>query len=109
MSKHTPGPWKLVNESRHHTGSELLVTDSEGGAVIAEYRMGWNDYETACANARLGRAAPELFSQLKSLYRWYCGTVQDMEGTDTCSSATLDGLSVDWNAIRAAIRKAEGK
>jgi hypothetical protein len=66
-AKHTPGPWKLETESRSPDGSELVITDSDGGYTIALCRSatGIPDADEAEANAKLIAAAPALAEALE--------------------------------------------
>ena len=67
MTKHTPGPWRLV-----HHGPQWSVCDTQGAApndgdhFIADlYRGLPRDAETVEANARLIAAAPEMLAALR--------------------------------------------
>lgn len=94
-TKHTPGPWRLMNSSKagflnvyttHQTG-ELEATD-----FICEIGPGARNEGEINANARLIAAAPELLEACKAVSR-------------------LDYLQ-EHNAlaaqVKAAIQKAEG-
>ena len=69
MNKHTPGPWRVV-EDRVPSSLEVYA----GKTAIAEC---WRraDVETEIANARLIAAAPELLAALKACLekgsRWH--------------------------------------
>jgi hypothetical protein len=69
VSKHTPGPWRLVNTS---SGNPILIYAENGKYLALSHHggnVGWKpitDLDEAKANARLMAAAPELLEALKA-------------------------------------------
>lgn len=92
MSKHTPGPWRVV-EDRAPSSLEVYA----GKTAIAEC---WRraDVETEIANARLIASAPELLASLQLMVDRFL----DTEGS--YGAWENDALE----AARAAIAKATG-
>lgn len=90
MSKHTPGPWRVV-EDRVPSSLEVYA----GKTAIAEC---WRraDVETEIANARLIASAPELFAALQLMVDRFL----DTEG----SYGAWENEAIE--AARAAIEKA---
>jgi len=96
--KHTPGPW-IVSEKRDGL---LIIRQKDRATTLLPIghvlAAGWEDKETAMANAALIAAAPALLEALRELT-----TVLDFhdEQTDTEKS---------WiKTARAAIAQAEGE
>ena len=85
MSKHTPGPWNLYDDTASTGRIEIVAL---GKTVARIYR---SVPEEDLPNARLIAAAPEMLYALKSLKR----------------ILTVD--SPEWNAADAAIAKATGE
>jgi len=97
-AKHTPGPWTLVDGGRHWnnpiidnyrihtvpTDKGFDITTGNYGELLVEHI-----YEEA--DARLIAAAPELLEALKGVIR------------------VADRATVEFDAARAAIAKAEGQ
>ena len=104
MTKHTPGPWRLV-----HHGPQWSVCDTQGAApndgdhFIADlYRGLPRDAETVEANARLISAAPELL--------WFAEQIFNGHGTgmiqfETPADETLANI---LKRGRKALDKAKG-
>ena len=90
MSKHTPGPWRVV-EDRVPASLEVYA----GKTAIAEC---WRraDALTELANARLVAAAPELLQSLQEVIQYF-----DAPGDGCFSDAQLA-------KARAAISNATG-
>lgn len=86
MSKHTPGPWRIV-KNNNGTINIVGANDAEGFALkVALINNADED------NARVIVAAPELLDELKRLVRWH------------------DQLSAkDIAKAEAVIAKAEGR
>ena len=89
MSKHTPGPWFVIE----HKNADCVwtVQDKEcggGHAIALRYMIGPRDDEDV-ANARLIAAAPEMLEALKAIDQ----------------AIMIEGKNA--NLIRAAIAKAE--
>ena len=78
MSKHTPGPWRVV-EDRVPSSLEVYA----GKTAIAEC---WRraDVETEIANARLIAAAPDLLEALEFVIR---GVPDTWEGVQKARAA----------------------
>mgnify|MGYP001571482384 CR=1 FL=1 len=95
-TKHTPGPWestRVDDNTGHWLAYEIGSAMNFGGQRIAR-TVGWT--ETACANARLLAAAPDLLAALKFI-------VNDAEpGED--AQLTRAG----YNMACAAIARARG-
>lgn len=92
----TPGPWGIESETRSASGSELVVTEANGGFSVAEaaHDGAGFSYSMARANARLIAAAPDLLAALESL-----------KTSIRTRSNHVDAL----NAAAAAIAKARGE
>lgn len=73
MSKHTPGPWRLIDVSEPDYIKEVL---SDDGRCIAEV-IESDKPETVWANARLIAAAPELLEVLEKVQAWMNGGNDD--------------------------------
>lgn len=95
MSAHTPGPWFIGNESNEccdvETGKTVISLDRHdpfmsGVIIITRDEM--------LANAHLIAAAPDLLKALKAVFQ---------HATTGCVAD-----DTDWEAVRAAIAKAEG-
>jgi hypothetical protein len=83
---HTPGPW-TYREGYRGTEEYVVQRGHEGGFVVEGLSK-----ERAEADARLIAAAPEMLEALKGLLdRFYAPACPE------------------WDAVRAAIAKAEGK
>ena len=68
MSKHTPGPWKAVNQ----TTSTLLKQDSPQGRYLFSLKE-YPGIPESEANARLIAAAPDLLAFVEEVVRTYEG------------------------------------
>lgn len=78
MSKHTPGPWRLVEDRMN--GSLQVY-----GKTLALFEC-WrrDDVETEIANARLAASAPELLEALEFVIR---GVPDTWEGVQKARAA----------------------
>lgn len=90
--KHTKGPWRIGNCPSYdgYTGKpyrNIWAGDGDAAQVIARAI----DYGDVDANAALVAAAPDLLEALKGVLR------------------VADRKTVEFDAARAAIAKAEGK
>lgn len=65
MSKHTPGPWKLVRDGQEPSDGWLLVQFREW-SVYSEPMHG-DSIGTQESDARLIAAAPEMLAALKAV------------------------------------------
>jgi hypothetical protein len=100
MSKHTPGPWHIV-EDRTPTSLEVFA----GKMAIAEL---WRrlDRHTEMANAKLMAAAPEMLEALIEAVD--CGIVPQTSANEGgASKYARQVLAAD--KIRAAIAAATGE
>lgn len=72
MGKHTPGPWKLINDKFGDysiqvpagRGTVYVIADNIGGQVYVDSEGKFTDYSTVEANASLIAAAPGLLALL---------------------------------------------
>ena len=93
MSKHTPGPWRVVKHDK------LVVVDDERMTIMCNFPYSLS-VEQNMADARLIAAAPELLEALQSIAEC-CD--EDHAARDYASRQTeIRGIA------RAAIRKATG-
>lgn len=108
-SKHTPGPWILAESVENRfskTDMRRVRAANEGaehGAVCEVY--GVRDGSTACANARLIAAAPELLEALVEATA--CGMAPISSAKDGGASTHSRQVRCA-DMIRAAIAKATG-
>ena len=100
MSKHTPGPWKLIGQTDSGV-SWVCPADSE--ELCDGFATVWSNGK---ANARLIASAPDLLEALQRAVA--CGIVP--------TTSVLDGGAASYSeqvrtadAIRAAIAKATGE
>ena len=87
MSKHTPGPWRVV-ENRVPASLEIYARET---AIVECWRRA--DVQTEMANARLIAAAPDLLDAL----------VMVLDDPNA-----LDGRPRTYEIVCAAIAKAKG-
>jgi len=94
MSAHTPGPWQVSNDNVVHNGEARV-------AKVLRHR-GWESDDEA--NARLIAAAPEMLEALHGILSQENAAVIGNGGpwNDPVTRAA-------FNAVRAAIAKAEGR
>jgi len=87
MTKHTPGPWRLLK--REGSFPPVVQRGLEGGFSVAG-----SNPDTEDADARLIAAAPELLAVLRQVADYWAGgdVPEDID-----------------DAMRAAIAKAEGQ
>lgn len=64
MSDHTPGPWR-VHQNTHEPYPVLIESD---GLLLASVWIGPRDVEQAQANARLIAVAPELLEVCEEIF-----------------------------------------
>jgi hypothetical protein len=88
MAKHSPGPWFRHGQKDDPCGS-AIIRASNGFEVANSRSFLIEEYE---ANANLIAAAPDLLAALK----W------------VATSAAKDSMEM-WQAVNAAIAKAEGR
>lgn len=89
MTKHTPGPWHVVEGKLTKSSLEVHANSR----AICELWRSW-DSETELANARLIAAAPEMLEALQMIAN---------------ELPCLDNLMSDKEIARAAIAKATGE
>lgn len=92
MSKHTPGPWEIEEESEGHSITNRAFTGDEW--CIAEV---YGKTDTSIANANLIAAAPDLLEALLGVER-------------LCAASGYIGVNGQYlKIVRAAIAKARGE
>ena len=90
MSKHTPGPWKVITDATAREVEVFEIADISHFRIICDGRGdGFSSAGDAYADARLIAAAPELLEALKA-----------------CWDLGIDSSVVPM--VRAAIAKAAG-
>ena len=97
MSKHTPGPWRLIK-----SGSSINIysdTDTNTARICTEAYNAPESKEEQIANARLVAAAPEMFAVLHRLIFVF----------DKRKNFAYENFEDTVNMAREAIAKAEGK
>ena len=106
MSKHTPGPWEVVNNPPNEDGStatSIYGSDQYVADVYCGYAGSKNmPNAEAAANARLIAAAPELLEALDGMIQVYGGD-RDWNGPKHSTELELIAMA------RAAIAKATGE
>jgi len=96
MSKHTPGPWKAVNQ----TTSTLLKQDSPQGRYLFSLKE-YPGIPESEANARLIAAAPDLAEAVRELLATHPAAYREPGKID---NRTDNAVKI----ARAAIAKAAG-
>src|SRR6185369_3221808 len=96
MSKHTPGPWKAVNQ----TTSTILKQDSPQGRYLFSLKE-YPGIPESEANARLIAAAPDLAEAVRELLATHPAAYREPGKID---NRTDNAVKI----ARAAIAKAEG-
>jgi len=123
MSKHTPGPWRWMNNLclvADHGNRPVVLSacTHEGFPSLVENQGGiLEDIDTSGPNARLIAAAPELLEELKKANQIIINALNVMSQEQVVKWGEKndhDGLKDGWavtrnNAREAVIRKAEGK
>ena len=99
MGKHNPGPWTIAGEAANDMAGSAIIHDANGFPVAST--RSWIK-EQHDANARLVAAAPELLAacklQVANIEQWL----------ETGVPASADESQQIYNALKAAIAKAEG-
>ena len=67
--KHTPGPWKVANNSRSVLAGTVKINQQAGPAAQSAAVEAKNEF-TLRANAKLISAAPEMLEALTELVEW---------------------------------------
>lgn len=101
-TKHTPGPWRWRTTAE---GKRFLRGSSEVPIAVLITR----DSRPKEANARLIAAAPDMLAALKTIAS--PASIVDADDDDiACGDTTVSIVLTieEFNAIRAAIAKAEG-
>lgn len=107
MSKHTPGPWRLSDESPRIIKKDFRGIGRDSGCLIAS-TMGRDDSgfyasnKEADANARLIAAAPDLLEALECMIIGACAVAVPHNGERAVLQEAV-------NIARAAIAKATGE
>jgi hypothetical protein len=116
MSKHTPGPWAVMDDAMTVDGMIDICSDRPGETMAlvacvndAKPHQTWKGIERGCggdpqANARLIAAAPDLLEACKSIR-----TDLEDEYDDTRSPGTRQTLEIQIDILSRAIDKAQGK
>lgn len=104
-TKHTPGPWFVVEDGRNGKwpgGCEIAIDDREGGNEERDYFLAsvvHGDPDELLANARLVAAAPALLVACKAAFKLL----------DSVAFVAKDGdTTVPLSLLRAAIARATG-
>lgn len=84
MSKHTPGPWRLVDWSHQPKTNRVFVEGPHCEVLFLTKKEDPN----RVANARLGTAAPELLQELRLMVIQCCGSEKDAS-CEKCHRARL--------------------
>ena len=109
-TKYTKGPWKLG-----HGAIIANNTDEDGDPIVIGVAMGTTKrypprgldcysippQAEAQANKALMLAAPDIYAALKSLYLWTLAEIEHFEAHTPDDSI--------WDAVRAALAKADGQ
>lgn len=101
MSKHTPGPWNIAQES---IDKEWHIVTASGGRIMANVHIEAGN-EMDAANARLIAAAPDLLAACKDVARQANMNI-DADDPDNWHLAEITRSAVEL--VFAAIAKAEG-
>lgn len=83
MSKHTPGPWKVINDSVWSVDAGICIVRFAGGNLVEE----------SLENARLIASAPDLLEALRMAMCY----------------VSNEGSEEEYQQARAAIAKATGE
>jgi hypothetical protein len=109
MTKHTPGPWHVV-EKAEHKGKGILHIVEEGGNSYWEIATLMTHDAELEANARLIAAAPELLEALEEIVTELHGAIYNRAlstwATKEVAYKHADGLVEKY---RALIAKAKGE
>lgn len=112
MSKHTPGPWTVVNSR----GILDIVHEGDLLAQVWSVRPGCDGNLPADSNASLMAAAPDLLEALESFVALSSYTHSEWDADNDARvgkmllalSGSLRGYRADIDKIHAAIAKAKG-
>jgi hypothetical protein len=113
MSKHTPGPWKVI-QAGDPFNVPRIIAERGGVAVVCVNRYMGEKGPSAeeSANARLIAAAPDLLAALKIAY-FELNAIHARDGVPYTSDGWKSGVDQAYfssvvEQARAAIAKAEG-
>jgi hypothetical protein len=112
MSKHTPGPWKVVRDGNPlSAGIVAVIEHSERFLAVEEDHFGgpWCAPDTWEANARLIAAAPDLLEALRGYQREATSYHTTCGHGEEGSVAECDSICEQMAAGAKAIAKAEGR
>lgn len=98
MSKHTPGPWSVV-DGHYPSMREIHGPSFKINIVMSATDLNFQDYLSRSADARLIAAAPDLLEALDGML---------MEFNEKMAGVTHDELAA-IHAARRAIAKAKGE
>lgn len=105
MSKHTPGPWKIVEGHEHSEACPLNIHSAEGHEVCAV--VGQGEYlldpptEEGLANARLLAAAPHLL--------WLAQRARDIRNAKGWTKAERERSWAAWDEqLNSAVKEIDG-
>jgi hypothetical protein len=110
MSKHTPGPWSVLECGRDDAGFGYAIYSEPYGAV--GYWSGHKDYHKdnfwrlSLEDARLIAAAPDMFAALEAAVE--CGMVPKTSAREGGAAAHARQTHVA-DMVRDALAKARGE
>ena len=96
--KHTKGPWFV----RSSHADNLCVYGQRHESIICRVN---EDYPNHYEDAQLMAAAPEMLAALETVLATFpeIRTDEPMSGADT-----IEALSLIWNSLEEAVKKAKG-
>lgn len=103
MSKHTPGPWEVV-EHESSPMRPLIMAEKQSTLIAFANWPGMRSLAVLHANARLIAAAPELLQLIKDFRQWD----QDYPKTTVHSKTGEMRLDLLFHRCIDIIAKAEG-
>lgn len=105
MTKHTPGPWAATRWQLFEPlcGVQIAVSANDRRAIALTGLEGDKDEAESRANARLIAAAPELLAALKQIRADWAAIGDERQAPDEIN------VNEHWDAVDAAIAKAEGR
>lgn len=113
QAQHTPGPWKYEGAKDRRTHARLIWGPEGVAADAVATAEDFNEYSRDSevdANARLIASAPDMLTALVAAEQALTDILGAADGGRPYSSRELyDNFIKDYNAIRAAISKAEGR
>jgi hypothetical protein len=95
MSKHTQGPWEIVNG--YYPGfQEIKGPSFKISVVLSASDLDFSDFQRRTSDMRLIAAAPDLLAVLQEL-------------CDMADDGDVVSWAAEWDKARAAITKATGE